>query len=247
MIAPISVVARLSAVPRYGYFFRDWKRFKAAGGAAEVGDFWPCLYDRTATSGIDAHYFHQAIWAFRCILESHPSEHVDIGSEVNFVGLLTTITSVSFVDIRPLVLNIPNYRGLSGSVLALPFESASVLSLSSLHVIEHIGLGRYGDPVDPEGSAKAAREIVRVVAAGGRAYISVPIGRPRVQFNGQRVFTVDGVRRMFAGLDLVEMAIIDADGSFSDKVNLASVTVTESGVGGDCGLGMFIFEKVRAD
>jgi hypothetical protein len=45
-----------------------------------------------------------------------------------------------------------------GSILALPFESGSIKSLSSLCVVEHIGLGRYGDEIDPFGSESAIKE-----------------------------------------------------------------------------------------
>ena len=208
-----------------------------------MGDFWPCLFDRSAHTGIDAHYFYQSLWAFRKIHERNVGTHVDIGSQVQFVGLLTTISHVVFLDIRPLSIVIPNYQGLASSVLSLPFGDESIQSLSSLHVIEHIGLGRYGDPIDPNGSAKAAQEIVRVLAPGGHAYISVPVGRPRVQFNGQRVFTAADVLKLFNGLDLVEMAVVDASGKLHDDVKPESADISEVGQGSDFGLGLFGFEK----
>ena len=208
-----------------------------------MADFWPCLFDRSAHTGIDAHYFYQALWAFRKIHERNVRTHVDVGSQVQFVGLLTTITRVVFLDLRPLSIVIPNYQGLASSVLALPFGDQSIQSLSSLHVIEHIGLGRYGDPIDPNGSAKAAQEIVRVLAPGGHAYISVPVGRSRVQFNGQRVFTAADVLNLFNGLDLVEMAMVDASGKLRDDVKPESADISEVGQGSDFGLGLFGFEK----
>jgi SAM-dependent methyltransferase len=234
---------RFSGLRGYGRLFLDWKKFKAAGGFARVIDLWPCLFDRTSVTQIDAHYFYQAVWAFKQILSQRPRAHVDLGSQVNLVGLLTTVTHVTFLDIRPLVLTLNDYTGLGGSITALPFRNDAVASLSSLHVIEHIGLGRYGDPIDPEGSLKAAREIVRVLAPGGRAYISVPIGRPRVQFNGQRVFAPTDVVTMFDGLDLVEMAMVDASGKFHGEVKPESADIGEAGQGSDFGLGLFCFQK----
>lgn len=210
-----------------------------AGGIARIVDFYPCLFDRTSRSGIDTHYFYQSLWAFKKILAAGARAHVDVGSQVSFIGLLSASTRVVFLDIRPLVIRIPNYYGLAGSITSLPFRDASVDSLSSLHVIEHIGLGRYGDPIDPNGSIKAAREIVRVLAPRGRAYISVPIGRSRVQFNGQRVFSVADALALFKGLDIVEMAMVDASGTFHDQ----SADISELGQGSDFGLGLFLFEK----
>ena len=42
-------------------------------------------------------------------------------------------------------------------------------------MLEHIGLGRYGDPIDPQGTEKAATELQRVLAPGGDLYLSLPI------------------------------------------------------------------------
>lgn len=242
-IGPLVQGFHPGAILRYGGFLSDWLRFRRAGGKAAALDFYPCLFDKSATSGIDTHYFHQALWAFRHIKASGPARHVDIASDVNFVGLLTAITEVTFVDIRPLYLSIPNYRCMEGSVTALPFETGSVASLSCLHVIEHVGLGRYGDPIDPLGSEKACREIARVMKTGGRAYVSVPTGRPRVQFNGQRVFAAAGVPAMFAPLALEAFSMVDARGVFRENVDLREADISESGAGLDYGLGMFVFTR----
>ena len=234
---------RPSALVRYGGFIADWLRFRRAGGDASVLDFYPCLFDKSVSTGIDRHYFYQAIWAFRYIKNDATKSHVDIASEVNFVGLLTSITSVIFVDIRPLYLRIPRYQGIGASITALPFETGSLPSLSCLHVIEHVGLGRYGDHIDPLGPEKACREVVRVLKPGGNAYISVPIGRPRVSFNGLRVYSALEVVRLFIGLDLREMAMIDVPGNFIPDVKPEHADIRESEGGSDFGLGLFWFQK----
>ncbi len=51
----------------------------------------------------------------------------------------------------------------TANILDLPFKGNSVESLSCMHVVEHIGLGRYGDPMDPEGDIEAIKELKRVV------------------------------------------------------------------------------------
>lgn len=245
VISPFVQGFHPAAVVRYAGFISDWLRFKRAGGVAAALDFYPCLFDKSAATGIDTHYFHQALWAFRHIRESGAPKHIDVGSEVNFVGLLTTITDVTFVDIRPLFLSIPNYHGLSGSITALPFEDRSIPSFSCLHVIEHIGLGRYGDPIDPDGSRKAATEIARVLAPGGRAYVSAPIGRSRVQFNGQRVFSIGELIGMFSPLQLAEFSMVTARGALVERADPATADIGETGAGLDCGLGMFVFTRAR--
>ena len=67
-----------------------------------LADAYPQIHDRTATSAIDSHYFHQDVWAARRVAELGPPRHVDVGSRVDYVGFLTAITAVTFVDIRPL-------------------------------------------------------------------------------------------------------------------------------------------------
>jgi ubiquinone/menaquinone biosynthesis C-methylase UbiE len=109
------------------------------------------------------------------------------------------------VDIRPVDLSVPGFTFVEGTLLALPFADGSVHSLSSVCVIEHIGLGRYGDPLDAHGTDKAATELVRVLAAGGSLYVTVPVAEEsRVEFNAHRTFTREHVLRLFSRLELVE-------------------------------------------
>ena len=241
IIAPMSgFLIALMALPAYIRFLADWRLFRMAGGHATVLEIYPCLHDRATETAIDSHYFFQAIWAFKRILSSDPIFHVDVGSDVRFVGMLTTITNVIFVDIRPLQVNLENYEGEKGSILDLPYLDGSIQSLSCLHVIEHVGLGRYGDPIDPQGSLKAAIELQRVLAPGGRLYLSVPIGITRVQFNGQRIFSVSDVLTMFNRLRILELSIVNTDGKFTENISADNV-ILQDGHGNDYGLGMFLF------
>lgn len=230
---------RPGALLRYLGFLGEWKEFRRAGGRADALDFYPCLYDRTSATGIDTHYFHQAVWALREIRESGAPWHVDIGSDVNYVGMLTALTEVFFVDIRPLFLSIPNYRGIGGTITALPFADDSIISLSCLHVIEHIGLGRYGDAIEASGPETACREIARVLQPGGRAFVSTLIGRPRVAFNAHRIFDPTQLVGMFPGLVLESMAMVDVAGRFVTGVNPEAFDIRESEGGLDFGLGLF--------
>lgn len=70
----------------------------------------------------------------------------------------------------------------------LPSEwSECTDSLSCLHTIEHFGLGRYGDPIEPDGHLKGLAQLKQMVAPGGILYLSTPIGPKRVEFNAHRV------------------------------------------------------------
>lgn len=237
----------IRALIEYIHYFVDRHKFIAMGGSAPLTDAYPCLYDRTRETPIDPYYFYQAVWGIREIFDRSPSNHVDVGSDVKFVGMLSAITRVTFVDIRPLAVSVENLECLAGSILSLPFSDQSIKSISSFHVIEHIGLGRYGDPIDPAGTALACRELMRVVAPGGRLYLTVPVGRSRTQFNGQNVLSVKEVVDNFNNLNLIKMAGVNALGQFVSNISPDNAETELNRAGGmDFSLGCFIFERKSA-
>lgn len=175
---------------------------------------FPQLGDRVATSPFDRHYFFQDVWAARHVAALAPGRHVDVGSRVDYVGFLTAVCEVAFVDIRPLTAQLDRLESIEGSVLDMPFADRSVQSLSCLHVAEHIGLGRYDDPLDPLGTRKAAAELHRVLMPNGQLLFSLPVGRPRVCFNAHRIHDPHDVLKMFKGLRLIEFSGVDDEGIF---------------------------------
>lgn len=239
ILRPIIDGSSFSSIPKYLFFVSDWMKYKRAsiGENILVVDWRPCLHDKTSTTAIDSHYFYLGVWAAKKIYSARPASHVDIGSQVPFVGLLTAFTDVIFVDIRPPEVSLARFKCKAGSILDLPFENSSVSSISCLHVVEHIGLGRYGDPIDPEGSKKACKELSRVLSPGGNLFFVVPVGAPRVCFNAHRVFSVAQIVEMFSGLVLKEFSIVDDDELFHENT---SPTAWD---GLDYGCGMFWFTK----
>ncbi len=192
-------------------FAREYGRYRrlhaaaATGHALRGGDIQPCLRDRTVTTPIDPVYFYQDTWLARKLAERRPREHVDVGSSAKAIAMIAQFIPVTMVDIRPVDLGVPGFTFLEGTLMALPFADGSISSLSSICVIEHIGLGRYGDPLDPDGTDKAARELARVLARGGDLYVTVPVAQEsRVEFNAHRTFTREHVLALFPGLVLAE-------------------------------------------
>jgi SAM-dependent methyltransferase len=144
-----------------------------------------------------------------------------------------------FVDYRPLQAQISGLRVIGGDIKRLPFADGSVRSLSSLHVIEHIGLGRYGDPIDPLAYSVALRELDRVLAPGGYLYLTTPVGRERVCFNAHRVFAPRTILQTLSDLKLDSFDLVDDSGAFTGAVDLARAEQL------DYGCGMFAFVKAR--
>jgi len=204
-------------VPRFFRFLISFGRFTRRQAAerpdarARLREIVPCLADSTATTGYDRHYVLHTAWAARILRRISPSEHVDISSSLYFVAIASAFVPIRFYDLRPAALGLENCDSGVADIQRLPFSDRSVESLSCMHVIEHIGLGRYGDPLDPNGDTKAIAELRRVVKPGGNLLIVVPVGRQRVQFNAHRVYAPDAVPRFFQDCRLAEFAVIPDD------------------------------------
>lgn len=215
-LRPIVELRPQRTVRGYAKLAADWKRYSALPGAErlQVRDALPMLYDDTGGTGFDSHYFYQGVWAFGHIERSRPRLHVDVGSLLLYMGFVSVTTPVLFLDIRPALIRLPGFFPVGATLLRLPFADGSVGSISCLHVVEHVGLGRYGDPLDAHGSARALDELARVLSPGGDLYLSLPIGRQRVCFNAHRIFEPGWVTSRLSQLELVGFAGVDDRGRF---------------------------------
>jgi SAM-dependent methyltransferase len=195
-------------------FAEEYERFvdaaKAASSRFEMtwDDRHPCLDDRTTTTTFDRHYVFHTAWAARVLAQSRPRKHVDIGSSLYFAGIVSAFVPTEFYDLRPAALNLSNLQSRHADLMRLPFGDGEVESLSCMHVVEHVGLGRYGDPIDPDGDLKAMRELQRVVAPAGSLLFVVPVGRPRVQFNAHRIYSYQQVQEAFSELEICQFSLI---------------------------------------
>jgi SAM-dependent methyltransferase len=192
-IAPLAWLIRQRRwLLRWRRFHREFEEFARRHDAARLALRWEdrqaCLEDATPSTGFDAHYVFHTAWAARCVAALAPASHVDISSSLYFCGMLSAFVPVRYFDYRPAELGLSGLETARADLLALPFPDRSLPSLSCLHVVEHIGLGRYGEPLEPEGDLGALRELARVIAPGGSLLLAVPVGRPRVVFNAHRIY-----------------------------------------------------------
>jgi SAM-dependent methyltransferase len=236
----LELVRALRGLPA---FVRDGLRY---GRRRTAGDLplrlkylYPILGDRYEQAGTArGHYFHQDLWAAKRIYRAQPSHHVDVGSRVDgFVAHLLVFRDVTVVDVRRLSGNVPGLTFEQGSITALPLPDDSVPSVSCLHVLEHIGLGRYGDPVDPDGWRRGLAELQRVLAPGGRLYLGVPIGTERLHFNAHRVFRPATIIAAASRLTLATFSYVDDAGDLHENVEV------ERFPGAEYGCGLFEFRK----
>lgn len=202
-------------------------------------DLYPILDEKTKITGVDYQYLYQQLWVFNNVNKIKPKDHYDISSTYQMSGYLAGITNAHFLDIRPVYADIENLELLEGEIENLPFEDNSLESVSCLHVIEHIGLGRYGDRLNIDGPEIACRELSRVVKPGGYLYLSTPIGRERVCFNAHHVFNPYTILDYCEGLELVEFNVVDDLGKLHKNVKIGDYKQNEYS------LGMFKFKKKK--
>jgi hypothetical protein len=195
------------------WFIRDYLLFKKNNtnttAQLYIKNLLPQLADKTSDNPMDHIYVLQNAWACKKIFDNKPNSHVDIGSSVSAVAIMSQFVPTTVVDIRgiDLILNNMNYK--KGSILSLPFKDNSIESLSSMCVVEHIGLGRYGDKIDQFGTEKSLIEIQRVVAKNGHIILSVPVNfRNTVLFNAHREFVPSYFINLMKQCKLVEYKYI---------------------------------------
>lgn len=232
---------KIQNIPKLIKFFNSYRTYKISVGAEElkISDFYPRINDDTPKTPFDAHYFYQGVWAFKKIKESRIKNHVDVGSEIGWLGLLSTITKVSVIDIRPFKTDLRDLTVKKGNILNMPFKDNSVISLSSLHVAEHVGLGRYGDKLDPIGTKKACKELSRILAVNGNLYFSVPVGKQKTCFNAHRIHNPSTIISYFKDLELVELSGVTDSGEFIENIDIELLENSRYA----CGL--FLFKKPK--
>lgn len=237
----MKLVSSMRGVARYT---RDFLKFrKSYDGHLEVV---PCLHDWYEEGGATKNeYFWQDLLVARKIFAASPQKHVDIGSRVDgFVAHVASFREIEVLDIRPITTNIPGVTFKQVDMM----NSATMISdycdsLSCLHALEHFGLGRYGDSIDPKGYESGIRNMASILRLGGLLYLSVPVGAERVEFNAQHVFdpkTIVGIAESHQ-LFLREFLLFTHD---EGLVEMNTVNETMH-LGGTIryGLGIFTFVK----
>ncbi|MDD5318777.1 MAG: DUF268 domain-containing protein [Candidatus Pacebacteria bacterium] len=209
---------------------KDLFLFKKTGSnrfKTSLLDLYPIANEKTATTAFDRHYVYHPAWAIRVVKEINPAFHVDISSTLHFCANLSAFIPVKFYDYRPASLILDGLETNKGDLMNLPFESNSLESISCMHTLEHVGLGRYGDPIDPDGDIKAIKELKRVLKSGGSLLIVTPVGKPRVEYNAHRIYSPYQVRDMVVddNFTLKEFAFIpqrDKEGGLARNAPLSS-------------------------
>jgi len=185
-------------------FAADMKEFLRQRGSDTTfkwGREYPILCDKSDQGGVmKGDYFHQDLYVAQQIFKANPQKHLDIGSRTDgFVAHVAAFREIEMIDIRPIYSQVKNIIFRQADLMHLPQELINYCdSVSSLHAIEHFGLGRYNDPIDYSGHLKGIENITHILKTGGIFYFSVPIGPLRVEFNAHRVFSLEYLIRILS-------------------------------------------------
>jgi len=234
--APKSLFSVFSEI---GYYWKTKRAFKNADTENQKYESLPIFFQRREST-FDRHYVYQAYWASSLIKAnlSNIEYHTDISSNVSYVVQLAAFVPIHFIEYNPPKMELQGITLVKGDLLNLPFEDSTVKSISCMHVLEHIGLGRYGDPIDPMGMKKACHELTRILAKGGELLVSFPVGKPKVVFNAHRVLHPVNIMEYFPGLTLKTFGLV------GDQGGLRLDSKPEDAIGMNFACGMYCFTKV---
>ncbi len=211
---------------RYPVLLKNWREFKQS--ALEKNDqrfiltpknFSPILHEMANLQYFDRHYVYHPAWAARKVKQIQPEFHVDISSTLHFCSIVSAFIPVKFYDYRPADLRLSNLESLQADLMKLPFPDNSVSSISCMHTVEHVGLGRYGDPVNATADLRAMEELGRVVKKGGNLLFVVPVGKPKLMFNAQRIYSFEQIISGFKDLKLKEFTLLPDSGSLIENAS----------------------------
>jgi hypothetical protein len=217
-IHPRKIIQAITAMP---WYFNSLKKFKS--NTTWSVSLYPCLLDRYESGGSHGEYFWQDLEIAKQIIFLNPERHIDVGSRLDgFIAHLACVRHVEVLDIRPINASIENVRFHQVDVMQLPKEWEGIADIvTCLHSLEHFGLGRYNDPLDPDGWQKGFDNLSRIIKQNGTLWVSVPMGKERVEFNAHRVFNPLSLvsRANKNGLQLVEFAYFNGQGfNYSNDV-----------------------------
>lgn len=241
-----------SSVKGLTWFRRDVRSYRnmhrASSGEFPIISKFPITSDRQTHAGTaSGHYFHQDLLVASAIERTRPRCHIDVGSRVDgFVAHVASFMPISVVDVRPLVSSHPNITFRLGDISSSEtLKGLKADSVSCLHALEHVGLGRYGDNLNYDGWRFGLDNLFGLLEPGGLLYVSVPTGAKQgVEFNAHRIFRLPFFRDELALRgQILDLAFVDdlgnlqrdcdpycqqAEDSFGARYGLSIWTVSNS-------------------
>ncbi len=207
----------------------------------------PCIHDWKDSAGsTSTEYFWQDLLVAQLIHQAQPRRHVDVGSRIDgFVAHVAAFRQIEVFDVRPLTSNIPGVVFKQADLMNQDAAMKGVTdSLSCLHALEHFGLGRYGDPINPAGFDLGMKSLAHLLETGGSLYLSCPAGNDVVFYNAHRALAPHTVRQQaeLAGLSLKRAWLFDSNAGHLTGPHMPE-DVPDRPMGEHISLGIYEFLK----
>jgi len=215
-----------------------------------LGSNYYIFGERSSEAGeASGHYFHQDLMVAREIYQRNPERHIDVGSRVDgFVAHVASFRDIEVIDVRPLKPT-EGIQFIQADVMNLDSQFVGIAdSVSCLHALEHFGLGRYGDPIDPDGWRQGFKSLTRMLKPNGILYLSVPTGQhQRVEFNAHRVFSLPFLRDVIRKHYVIERcAFITDSGDLLPRIDPDSPEAQRS-FSADYGCSVWVLRRINGE
>ena len=132
--------------------------------------------------------------AGRRVLDFGPMEGFFLSVDATNKGY--SVVAVGLEDIAPP----EGVRYVRRDIMAVEFDEPFdyILNIST---VEHVGLGRYGDPLDPDGDLKAMRRLKKWMRLDGDGVmiLTIPVGTDAVVGHYHRVYGAARLPRLLEG------------------------------------------------
>ena len=214
-------------------YIKDLNKFKKQGGSIDI--LRPFFSDHKKSNGFeDPQYFYQDHIAAKEIVNGGFDNILDVGSRIDgFVSSVAIFQKINVIDIRPAKINIKNIEFIQSDLFNTNLELEQWDCVSCLHTIEHVGLGRYGDPINPYSREEFIKRLFGFVKPGGMLFISTPVSsKTRIEFNAHVVVSpYSMVSSILQNNGKIEKIwVIDDNAKIHENINITEIMPLKYGL-----------------
>jgi hypothetical protein len=225
------------------WFLKCFFKYKNFSSNNKINYIFPILGEHKEKSSLVLkHYFNQDLLVASYVYKNNPKKHVDVGSRIDgFVAHVASFRKIEVFDIRHNYFQFNNITFKKKDISKVDKNLLNYCdSLSCLHTIEHFGLGRYGDHLDPNGHIKGFNNLIKILKSGGTLYISFPISdKNTTYFNSERSFNPKEILKWSSQIKLIRFDVIDDNEKIFLDINLVRFNKKIS-----YGCGIYTFKKI---
>jgi SAM-dependent methyltransferase len=157
-----------------------------------------------------------------------------VAAERGFISTALDLLSVSWNYTHPAL------RFVQGDILRMTWEPSSIDLILNCSVVEHVGLGRYGDDTESNGDIAAMAALRRLLRPNGRMLMTLPVGRDAVVTPHHRIYGPQRLPRLLYGFRVEEAAFWVKDDLNRWVMTTESVALDQPGGPTRYNLGCFV-------